>query len=62
MKISKVSCTQFAGIRNQEFTFTDGINLVYGKNESGKSTLANLIGYIYCFKIINLMEEQIKIL
>lgn len=46
MKISKVSCTQFAGIRNQEFTFTDGINLVYGKNESGKSTLANLIGYI----------------
>lgn len=46
MKINKVSSTQFAGIRNQEFAFTEGINLIYGKNESGKSTLANLIGYL----------------
>ena len=43
MKISKVSCTQFAGIRNRTVEFDDGFNLIYGKNESGKSTLVNLI-------------------
>ena len=43
MKISKVSCTQFAGIRNRTVEFNDGFNLIYGKNESGKSTLVNLI-------------------
>ena len=43
MKIKKVSTEQFAGIRDKEVTFNDGINVVYGKNESGKSTLVNLI-------------------
>ncbi len=43
MKIKSISCTQFAGIRDRSVSFTDGINIVYGKNESGKSTLVNLI-------------------
>lgn len=43
MKIRNVSCTQFAGVRDRSVTFTDGINVIYGKNESGKSTLVNLI-------------------
>ena len=43
MKIKKVSTEQFAGIREKEISFGDGINVVYGKNESGKSTLVNLI-------------------
>ncbi len=43
MKIKNISCTQFAGIRDRSISFDDGINLIYGKNESGKSTLANLI-------------------
>lgn len=43
MKITKVSTTQFAGISDREISFDDGINLIYGKNESGKSTLVNLI-------------------
>lgn len=43
MKITNVSCTQFAGIRNRNISFTDGINIIYGKNESGKSTVVNLI-------------------
>ncbi len=43
MKIRKVSCEQFAGLRDVEVTFDDGINVVYGKNEAGKSTLVDLI-------------------
>lgn len=43
MKIKNVSCTQFAGIRDHNVSFTDGINVLYGKNESGKSTTVNLL-------------------
>lgn len=43
MKIKNVSCTQFAGVRDLGASFTDGINVIYGKNESGKSTLVNLL-------------------
>ena len=43
MKIRSVSCTQFAGVRDRNVSFTDGINVIFGKNESGKSTLVNLI-------------------
>ena len=43
MKIRQVSCTQFAGVRDRNVSFSDGINVIYGKNESGKSTLVNLI-------------------
>ena len=43
MKIKNISCTQFAGIRERNVSLEDGINIIYGKNESGKSTLVNLI-------------------
>ncbi|MBQ7821674.1 MAG: AAA family ATPase, partial [Clostridia bacterium] len=43
MKIKSISCTQFAGIRDKSISLCDGINVIYGKNESGKSTLAELI-------------------
>ena len=43
MKITKISCEQFAGTRDRDISLTDGINLIYGKNESGKSTLVNIL-------------------
>lgn len=43
MKITNISCTQFAGTRDRNISFTDGVNVIYGKNESGKSTLVNLL-------------------
>ncbi len=43
MKITNISCTQFAGVRDRNVSLADGINVIYGKNESGKSTLVNLL-------------------
>ena len=43
MKITNISCTQFAGIRDRSISFTDGLNVICGKNETGKSTLVNLL-------------------
>lgn len=43
MKIKELSCEQFAGLNDKTVSFEDGINVVYGKNESGKSTLVNLL-------------------
>jgi len=46
MKIRKVECEQFAGIQNKKVEFTDGLNMVIGENESGKSTIVDLIYYL----------------
>ncbi len=43
MKITEISCEQFAGIRDKTVALTDGVNVIFGKNESGKSTLVNLL-------------------
>ena len=43
MKIKRVSCDQFAGVRGMDLSFDGGINVVFGENESGKSTLVNLL-------------------
>lgn len=43
MRIKNISCKQFAGVQNQNIPLAEGINVVFGKNESGKSTLVNLL-------------------
>ena len=43
MKIEQISCKQFAGIRDREYAFDGGINVLLGKNETGKSTIIDLI-------------------
>ena len=46
MRIDKISCGQFAGLQNREWEFHDGINVICGKNESGKSTMVNLLFHV----------------
>ena len=44
MKIKNISCTQFAGVRDRNVSFTDGINVIYGKNES--------VRLLICFPVL----------
>ncbi len=43
MQINKVYIEQFGKIERKEIAFRPGINIIYGENESGKSTLEHFI-------------------
>lgn len=43
MRIDKVEIDGFGKLNNVSFTFADGVNLIYGENESGKSTLCEFL-------------------
>ena len=47
MRIKEVNCKQFAGLRKREFVFENGLNLIIGDNESGKSTLVDLLYHLF---------------
>lgn len=43
MQIKKIHIDRFGKLRNQTFTFSQGLNVIYGPNEAGKSTLQNFL-------------------
>ena len=43
MKINNIKINSYGNIHDKEMKFTDGINIIKGKNESGKSTILNYI-------------------
>ena len=43
MKIEKIKINNFGKLENKEIELNDGINIIYGKNESGKTTLLKFI-------------------
>ncbi len=50
MKIKKMSVASFGNIKDRSFFLSDGLNVIYGNNESGKSTLFAFIRYmLYSF-------------
>ena len=40
MKLKKIQLHPFGGVADRSFTFHDGLNLIEGPNEFGKSTLS----------------------
>lgn len=47
MKIKSLKINQFGNLKEKEINFSDHINIVQGKNESGKSTLLKFIANIF---------------
>ena len=43
MKINKIKVNSYGKLKEKEIDLKEGINLIYGKNESGKSTLLKFI-------------------
>ncbi len=43
MKIERLEIISFGKLKNKVIDFTDGLNIIYGDNESGKSTTINFI-------------------
>lgn len=43
MRIKSVACDQFAGLLDKELEFDKGLNIILGDNETGKSTMVELI-------------------
>lgn len=50
MKINKINILAFGKLKDKEITFSDNLNIIYGRNESGKSTVAAFIeAMLYSF-------------
>ena len=47
MIIKKIRIKGFGKLENKTYEFDNGINLVYGKNEAGKSTLHKFIEGVF---------------
>ena len=47
MKIKEIKINNYGILKNKEINFENKLNIIYGKNESGKSTLLNYIKNIF---------------
>ena len=47
MKINKIKINSYGKLKNKEIDFKNNLNIIYGKNESGKSTLLKFILNIF---------------
>ena len=47
MRIKEIRCEQFAGLHDRDVDFEKGLNIIIGENESGKSTLVDLIYHLF---------------
>ncbi len=43
MKINKIKINSYGKLKNKEINLENNLNIIYGKNESGKSTILNFI-------------------
>ena len=61
MIINKINIIAFAGLKNKVIEFNEGINLIYGENEKGKSTIQNFIR-VWLYGMNNKRSKDIKIM
>ena len=47
MKINKIKINSYGKLKNKEINLESNLNIIYGKNESGKSTLLKFILNIF---------------
>ena len=47
MFINKIDISSFGKIENKTFKFDNGLNLLYGSNESGKSTIMAFVRFVF---------------
>ena len=47
MRIEKINIVSFGGLKDKTFEFSDGINIIEGPNEAGKSTIGAFIKFIF---------------
>jgi DNA repair protein SbcC/Rad50 len=59
MIINKIHIISFAGLKDKIIDLTDGINLIYGENEKGKSTIQNFIR-IWLYGMSSKRSKDIK--
>lgn len=66
MKIKRMELTGFGKFHNKTLELSDGLNIIYGENESGKTTIHNFIdGMFYGFlrpnvKSVRYLEEHMR--
>lgn len=46
MKFKEINLSSFGKFEDKEIRFSDGINVIYGKNEAGKSTLSAALRFV----------------
>ena len=47
MKINRVYIKNFGGISDREYILSDRLNVIFGENESGKSTFLSFIRFVF---------------
>lgn len=47
MELKRLYIKQFGGLREREFLFSPGLNVLYGGNEAGKSTLLACVRFLF---------------
>ena len=47
MKINKIKINSYGKLKNKEINLENNLNIIYGENESGKSTLLKFILNIF---------------
>ena len=61
MIIEKIEIGSFGKLDNMTISLSDGVNIIRGGNESGKSTICNFIKFIF-YGLPSKAEDKMKLI